>query len=106
MLRSPFTPFDPFDGCCETPFSLGGEATNFGRVLCSFGFAGALAPWQMFLVSPGRCSFFGPRHPFLRICFRIGLSQAVSLLPPSASLLALAGLLGFAIVEVALRLVP
>ena len=28
------------------------------------------------------------------------------LLPPSASLLALAGLLGFAVVEVVLRLVP
>ena len=41
------------DGCCETPFSPGGEAANFGCVLCAFGVAGALAQGQGFLVSPG-----------------------------------------------------
>ena len=40
------------DGSCETPFSLGGEATNFGRVLCAFGLAWALAQGQGFLVMP------------------------------------------------------
>jgi len=31
------------DGSCETPCPLGGEAPNFGRVLCAFGLARALA---------------------------------------------------------------
>jgi hypothetical protein len=40
-----------FDGSCETPFPLGGEAPNLGRVLCAFGLARALAQGQGFLVS-------------------------------------------------------
>ena len=39
------------DGSCETPFPLGGEAPNFGRVLCAFGLARALAQGQGFLVT-------------------------------------------------------
>jgi hypothetical protein len=46
------------DGCCETPFSLGGEAANFGRVLCAFGLAGALAQGQGFLVNPRSRALF------------------------------------------------
>ena len=39
------------DGSCETPCPLGGEAPNFGRVLCAFGLARALAQGQGFLVT-------------------------------------------------------
>jgi len=39
------------DGSCETPFPLGGETPNLGRVLCAFGFVRALAKGQGFLVT-------------------------------------------------------
>ena len=39
------------DGSCETPFPLGGEAPNLGRVLCAFGPARALAQGQGFLLT-------------------------------------------------------
>ena len=53
QVCAPSYPFDPPDGCCQTPFSLGGEAANFGRVLRAFDFAGPLAPGQGFLVRSG-----------------------------------------------------
>jgi hypothetical protein len=53
-----------FDGSCETPFPLGGEAPNLGRVLCAFGLARALAQGQGFLVSHcSTCPWIG--RPFL-----------------------------------------
>ena len=51
LWLSPYLPLGLLDGCFETPFPLGGEAANFGCVLCSFGFAGPLAPGQGLLVS-------------------------------------------------------
>ena len=51
LLLSPLPPFALLDGCFETPFPLGGEAANSGCVLCSFGFAGPLAPEQRLLVN-------------------------------------------------------
>ena len=62
------------DGCCETPFPLGGEAPNFGRVLRAFGLVRALAQGQGFLVTLRSDIPLSPRCPFLQICFRIELA--------------------------------
>ena len=70
----PFLSSPPLlDGCCETPFAPGGEAANFGCVLCAFGLVGSLAPGQGFLVKLGFSSPPTFRPPFFR--FALGLEH-------------------------------